>query len=490
MKLWRRLGYAHMNEYLERELGYAPQVGIERLRIAHALATLPQIEARLTDGGLPYSAVRELTRVATTDTEQDWLDRARGKTLREIEAMVSGRKRGDRPDDPKDPNLAPRVLRLELSPTAFALFRQAQSAMADEHGGHLDDSALIEVLSRRAMEGTGGTDRPAYQIALTLCEWCGRGWQNGAGREVDVEPAAIERAQCDAELLGSLDVDEPERLRTTVTPRVRRQVFARDHHRCTVPGCRSSRNLDLHHIEFQSNGGGHEMSNLTILCNAHHQSLHEGLLTIQGTAPHALEFAWNSMFAGPLDQSDATPSTRTTRATIDDKPRSPTAAPPATGSTHQRIEANSQPSCTNRPSTGATHANGEAKSQPSCANRPSTAGTHETIEAKSQPSCANRPSTGGTHTNIEAKSSPAVIDEDARVALVTAGYKPREARAAVENARPHVGESATLEQVIREALRQCGLARVPTSKAPDDFDKAGVLPQVGKSRSTLRCSIG
>jgi 16S rRNA U1498 N3-methylase RsmE len=76
------------------------------------------------------------------------------------------------------------------------------------------------------------------------------------------------------------------------------------------------------------------------------------------------------------------------------------------------------------------------------------------------------------------------------VALVTAGYKPREARAAVENARPHVGESATLEQVIREALRQCGLARVPTSQAPDDFDKAGVLPQVGKSRSTLRCSIG
>lgn len=50
MKLWRRMGYAHMNEYLERELGYA---------------TLPQIEARLTDGGLPYSAVRELTRVAT-----------------------------------------------------------------------------------------------------------------------------------------------------------------------------------------------------------------------------------------------------------------------------------------------------------------------------------------------------------------------------------------------------------------------------------------
>jgi hypothetical protein len=65
VKLWRQLGYAHMNEYLERELGYSPQVGIERLRVAHALADLPQIEASLDACQLAFSAVRELTRVAT-----------------------------------------------------------------------------------------------------------------------------------------------------------------------------------------------------------------------------------------------------------------------------------------------------------------------------------------------------------------------------------------------------------------------------------------
>jgi hypothetical protein len=54
-----------MNEYLERELGYSPQVGIERMRVAHALAELPQIEACLGAGQLAFSAVRELTRVAT-----------------------------------------------------------------------------------------------------------------------------------------------------------------------------------------------------------------------------------------------------------------------------------------------------------------------------------------------------------------------------------------------------------------------------------------
>jgi len=44
-----------------------------------------------------------------------------------------------------------------------------------------------------------------------------------------------------------------------VTPRLREQVFARDHHRCTVPGCRSARNLDIHHIVPQAQGGTHHM---------------------------------------------------------------------------------------------------------------------------------------------------------------------------------------------------------------------------------------
>jgi hypothetical protein len=138
MKLWRWFGYVHMNEYLERELGYGPQVGIERLRIARALAELPQIEASLSEGNLRYSAVRELTRVATSETERAWLDRVRGKNLREIEELVSGKKRGDRPEDPANPDLTRRVVRLELAPAAFALFRQVQSAMANEHGGRLD----------------------------------------------------------------------------------------------------------------------------------------------------------------------------------------------------------------------------------------------------------------------------------------------------------------------------------------------------------------
>ncbi|HEX8111966.1 MAG TPA: hypothetical protein VF516_29745 [Kofleriaceae bacterium] len=166
VQLWRRLGYVHLNEYLERELGYAPQAGIERVRVAQALALLPRIEASLGEGVLSFSAVRELTRVAQPDTEQAWLDAAYGKNLRQIEAMVSGKKPGDRPEDPARPELMKRILRLELSPSAFAAFRQVQAVLADEHGGRLDDSALIETLCRRALEGGAEVGRPAHQIAF------------------------------------------------------------------------------------------------------------------------------------------------------------------------------------------------------------------------------------------------------------------------------------------------------------------------------------
>jgi hypothetical protein len=414
-KLWRRFGYAHINEYLERALGYSPQVGVERLRVALALAELPQIEASLADGALPYSAVRELTRVANAETEQAWLYKALGKSLREIEQMVSGRKRGDRPEDPANPDLVMRVVRLELAPAVFAMFRQVRSAMADEHGGHLDDSAVMEILCRRALEGGECADRPPYQIAFTVCDACGRGWQNGAGREIEVPREVIDRARCDAEEIGSLSAEQPERARTTVTPRVRRQVLARDQHRCTVPGCRSARNLDLHHIEYRQDGGSNEMGNLTIVCSAHHQSLHDGLLTIRGRAPHALTFSWRESGAEHVSAAD----------------------------------------------TRAASAAGGAGAQVGSASAPIDEHRQRAVDTNGQRERLTR--RWVPYEVARDRPSADEIDDDARSALVKAGYKVREARDAVRRARPHVGADATLNQVVREALRQCIDCRVPTT---------------------------
>src|SRR6185436_7688713 len=82
LKLWRAHGFESMLEYMERAMGYAPHTAAERLRVARMIADLPLIADALENGELAHSAVRELSRVAVPDTEEVWLEAAKGKCLR------------------------------------------------------------------------------------------------------------------------------------------------------------------------------------------------------------------------------------------------------------------------------------------------------------------------------------------------------------------------------------------------------------------------
>jgi HNH endonuclease len=236
--------------------------------------------------------------VATSETEARWLAAAEGMAVNQIERLVTGHQHGDQPDDPTHPDLRPRVVRIELPPEVYALWRQARSVVAAERGAEISDADLVESLCRGAIAPGTGAAGPSHQIAYQQCPDCRRATQNGAGRELDIAPEVFERASCDAKVLGSLDAAAPERATTTVTPRLREQVFARDHHRCTVPGCRSARNLDIHHIVPQARGGTHHLWNMTLLCSGHHAALHDGLLVMQGKAPYGIQVHW--VYGPPL----------------------------------------------------------------------------------------------------------------------------------------------------------------------------------------------
>ncbi|HEY3498169.1 MAG TPA: hypothetical protein VGK73_25900, partial [Polyangiaceae bacterium] len=109
-----RFGFGSFNEYSERMFGYGPKVTQEKLRVAEALEELPMLAGELRGGALNFSVIRELTRVATRDTEGDWVQVARGKTVREVEQLVSGRRPGNRPDDAADARAKRHVLRFEV----------------------------------------------------------------------------------------------------------------------------------------------------------------------------------------------------------------------------------------------------------------------------------------------------------------------------------------------------------------------------------------
>src|SRR5262245_28634950 len=148
MKVYALWGSPTMLDYLERYVGYAPHTARERLRVARTLVKLPNTTTELARGTLKFSAIRELTRVATAATEDEWLAKAKGKTVRQIEELVAGHAVGDRPDDPTRPDLVMRPLRLELPPECHALWREARKKLADERCAEVSDSDLFETVLR------------------------------------------------------------------------------------------------------------------------------------------------------------------------------------------------------------------------------------------------------------------------------------------------------------------------------------------------------
>lgn len=312
LQLWRDFGHATIYEYLEYVLGHGPRVAQERLRVAEALEDLPKIENALATGTVHYSVVRELTRVASPQTEARWLECAQAKNVRQIEELVQGHAYGDDPDDPVDTKIRRHRLSYDdVAAETYAMERQARVAADSEQGRRLSDSEFLHTLLATYLSGPANDNavpRPAYQLAITTCRECKRSWQNGAGREVPIDNNTVELARCDASIIGALDAAVPARTTTTVTERMRLQVFARDHSRCVVPGCRSARNLQIHHLIHQEDGGNHELWNTCLLCTAHHKLHHDGLLVVSGRAPDQLVFERRPRLVPAPGQDAAAPT--------------------------------------------------------------------------------------------------------------------------------------------------------------------------------------
>ncbi|MBN1605691.1 MAG: hypothetical protein JW940_03620 [Polyangiaceae bacterium] len=201
------LGYASFTEYVARLFGYDARSARERLRVAEALEELPELGRALSSGQLCWSAVRELTRVATAETEAEWLEAARGKTSRELERDVSGRKPGDRPADPAQVSVRRHVLRFEVSAETLASVREALSKLRRDSGSPLDDDAALLLMARQVLGGPTDEGRASYQMLLGVCEQCGRAQQQARGELIEPGPEAVDMARCDAQYVRAPEAD-------------------------------------------------------------------------------------------------------------------------------------------------------------------------------------------------------------------------------------------------------------------------------------------
>jgi hypothetical protein len=289
-----QLGYGSFTEYIERLFGYSPRLTHDKLRVAEALERLPELAESLREGTASWSCVRELTRVATAETERAWLEQSRGRTTREVEKLVCGHRPGSLPDEPPEAEVRRYSLRFEVSGEVLATFREALSKLRRDAGAHLDDDDALLLMARQVLGGPVDDGRASYQVELSVCPSCERALQLASGELIEVSAEAAAMARCDSQQLPSAHAGAipsgQQRATQDIPPALRRAVLRRDVHRCRMPGCRHADFVDLHHIQLREEGGTHDAENLITLCGAHHRACHHGRLRVTGRSSTGLTF--------------------------------------------------------------------------------------------------------------------------------------------------------------------------------------------------------
>ena len=80
-------GFASCAHWLHWRTGIDLGAAREKVRVAHALASLPFVSASMQRGAISYAKVRALTRVATPDNEAALLDVAQAGTAAHVERL-------------------------------------------------------------------------------------------------------------------------------------------------------------------------------------------------------------------------------------------------------------------------------------------------------------------------------------------------------------------------------------------------------------------
>jgi len=321
-------GFSSCAHWLSWRVGIALGAARERVRVAHALESLPRLASALAHGELSYAKVRALTRVATPETEERLLAVGRAGTACHVERIVRGWRRVDRIAEAREAAARQKsraihvyqdedgmvVVRGRLTPEAGAVLMQALAAgrerlyqqargtedvpaetpsMAQEQADAL--ALLAETALHHGLDPGAPGER--YQVVVHVDEPVLAN-PDAPGQSVlesgtHVSAETSRRLACDATRVIMRHDDDGRVVEVgartrTIPPAIRRALHHRDGG-CRFPGC-GVRFGQGHHIRHWAHGGPTTLSNLAILCRRHHRAVHEDGYQVERLCDGELRF--------------------------------------------------------------------------------------------------------------------------------------------------------------------------------------------------------
>jgi hypothetical protein len=292
----------------------------EKVRTARALEKLPLISAAMERGGISYSNVRAITRVATPENEHYFLQIARHGTAHHVETLVRAYRRAEEQELSRERqqqmNRGVRycwdddgslVLKVRLPAAVGALVLKALEAAVPEtppdeverptwsHKRADAMAVIFESFMAHGAEAMSGGERHQVVVhvsAETLSAGGGERCEIEDGPAIAAETAR--RLTCDASVIAIVENEKGEPLSVgrktrSIPPAIQRALNSRDKG-CRFPGCTHKKYTDAHHIKHWARGGETKMSNLVTLCRFHHRKVHEGQVVVQLLDDGAIRF--------------------------------------------------------------------------------------------------------------------------------------------------------------------------------------------------------
>lgn len=253
----RRLGYSTEAQYARERLGLSASSFRAKLTLARRL--LAPVRGALERGELGHQAALAISRVATRETADAWLSRARERTVKHLL------------EDVRAAELV-RDLGGSAAPPTPETVRELHDLEGRLLGG--DRDAVLEAGSQ--MSARLGPRVGGVRVRLRVTRDTARFYR---GRETALKQH-LPRSVSFTELLCFLFWDAWKHLCERDEAYAR--VYARDRYTCSSPVC-SRHDVTPHHIRFRSRGGSDEDDNVTALCTwCHLEGVHGGHIEVTG----------------------------------------------------------------------------------------------------------------------------------------------------------------------------------------------------------------
>ncbi len=286
-KEWANQGALSCANWLNWRVGLGLGAARAQIRTAHALASLPKIDAAFAAGQISYTKVRAISRIATAATETKLLDVALEATGSQLEKIARGWHKIDQAQEAvrdekrrceiyfDDEGMC--VVSAKLRPEEGAVLMKAIEA-ARGKGQQLAD-ALVEMATRSLNVSVEPCGERFHVIVHTDASHEEATVEGRLGDKVRISAETSRRLMCDATSTTVVhDTDgaiiDVGRKTRRISTKLRLALTQRDQG-CRYPGCTNGF-TDAHHVKHWLDGGETNLSNLMLLCGYHHSFVHDG----------------------------------------------------------------------------------------------------------------------------------------------------------------------------------------------------------------------